>query len=98
MASSADLVLGQPNFTTGTNGTTATTLYTPYGLAVDSFGNVWVCDANNNRVLKYSAATIAAWTSGVASSADLVLGQSNFTTRNGGHHRHRAFLSRQTVG
>ena len=83
-ASSADVVLGQPNFTTGTSGFTAITLSSPERVAVDSSGNVWVADRNNNRVLEYTAATIAAWVSGTASSADLVLGQPNFTSNASG--------------
>ena len=64
--------------------TTATALFYPDRLSVDLSGNVWVSEYSNNRVLEYTAATIAAWTSGVASSADLVLGQPDFTTNTSG--------------
>ena len=46
-ALTADLVLGQPKFITGTFGTTATTLNGPWGVTVDSSGNVWVGDYSN---------------------------------------------------
>ena len=80
----ADGVIGQPDFTTNTSGTTATTLWGPSGVAVDSSGNVWVADTSNRRILQYKASTIAGYTPGVALSADLVLGQVNFTTRSFG--------------
>ena len=53
----ADLVLGQPNFTSnGVNQgatTNANTLYNPQGVAVDSSGNIYVADTFNHRVLVY---------------------------------------------
>ena len=47
------------------------------GVAVDTNGNLWVADTHNNRVLRfpYSSATRAP-----AKVANLVLGQSNFTS------------------
>jgi hypothetical protein len=36
-------------------GVSANSLYTPYGVALDGNGNVYVCDENNNRVLMYPA-------------------------------------------
>jgi hypothetical protein len=58
----ADLVYGQPNFTSNTAGTSATSLKGPIGLAVgcqkDSILNRWYCDlyvadTGNNRVLYF---------------------------------------------
>lgn len=53
----ADLVIGQRNrFLTGPNGpgTSYTTgLRVPTGLTVDSEGNLWVADSNNNRIMRY---------------------------------------------
>ena len=86
-----DLVLGQVNFSSGSvnqslGAPTAATLavYTgsgPYqtGMAVDGSGNLWVTDSGNNRVLRFPAASLG---SGAANdpSADLVLGQTGFTT------------------
>ncbi|MCX7846460.1 MAG: hypothetical protein N2595_00280 [bacterium] len=85
----ADDVWGQPSFTnrSPTNGsapppTSATTLRTQWnygttigafsaGVDVDSAGNLWVADSFNNRVLRFT---------GGSKTADLVLGQANFTS------------------
>jgi len=39
---------------TGTYGSTATLLYTPYDVALDGYRNVYVVDYNNHRIQKYS--------------------------------------------
>src|SRR5207245_778571 len=70
----ATVVIGQGSFTTGTSGTTATTLHSPLGISFDSAGNLWVVDFNNNRILKY----VAPITTGEA--ATVVIGQGTFTT------------------
>jgi streptogramin lyase len=49
----ASLVLGQSSFTTGTIATTQNGLYYPTSVFVDSSGNAWVVDVDNNRVLMY---------------------------------------------
>jgi hypothetical protein len=49
----ADNVFGQPNFVSQGTGTTATSLKSPSGVAVDSAGNVYIADSANNRVLQY---------------------------------------------
>jgi Tol biopolymer transport system component/sugar lactone lactonase YvrE len=53
----ADVVLGQPNFTTGgsfyTTGSRANTFALPYGIALDNQGALYVADYNNNRVVMY---------------------------------------------
>ena len=77
---SADGVLGQPNFTTATNGTTASTLNSPIGVAVGSDGTLWVADTGNNRVLRFTNAVSKA----NGANADGVLGQPNFTTATNG--------------
>ena len=54
----ADLVLGQPDFYTGTSNTGGESLSSmkgPIGVAVDSSGNLYVSDASNNRVLEFNA-------------------------------------------
>jgi len=48
----ANVVLGQPDFTTGSANTTAATLKTPTGV-ITSGGHVIVTDSYNNRVLVY---------------------------------------------
>jgi sugar lactone lactonase YvrE len=75
---SADTVLGQPDFTTYLAGTpSASRMTAPYGVAVDpTTGKIFVCDFNNNRVLRYSSGV--ALTAGA--DAEAVFGQPNFTT------------------
>lgn len=50
---SADGVLGQPNFTTGDTGLSATTFNSPFDLDVDAQGRLWVCDFGNARILRF---------------------------------------------
>ena len=73
----ADMVFGQGGVfntnTTNKGGASADSLNWPGGLAVDSNGNLYVADKENNRVLKYNAPL-------TDTTADLVLGQANFTT------------------
>ncbi len=84
-----DLVLGQSGFNGATAnpiGVLATSLFLnagqgfpPHiGLAFDAAGNLFVSDAGNNRVLRYSVGVLAAGSNGAA--ADLVLGQTSFAT------------------
>jgi hypothetical protein len=71
----ADAVIGQPGFTTGGTSTpSASNLNHPLGLYVAA-NNLWVADADDNRVLKYPDAT--GFTNGA--SATVVLGQTAFT-------------------
>jgi DNA-binding beta-propeller fold protein YncE len=74
--SSSDRVFGQPDFTTSSAGTTASKMNGPVHVFVDASDNLWVSDANNNRVLKF--ANVSALGNGAAASA--VIGQPNFTT------------------
>ncbi len=70
----ADLVLGQPDFTSRATATTATGMRTPY--SVTSTGvQLFVSDQQNNRVLVWNQLPT---TNGQA--ADLVLGQPDFTS------------------
>jgi DNA-binding beta-propeller fold protein YncE len=71
----ADLVLGQPDFVTGTTPpASATRLSYPAGLAFDPAGNLVVSDYGNNRVVRFPAPV----TSGMA--AVDVVGQADFVT------------------
>jgi len=75
----ADLVLGQPDFTTNTSGTSVSLLKQPNGVYADALGNLWVSDYGNKRFLKFSNA--ASKSSGA--DADGVLGQPDFTSNTG---------------
>jgi sugar lactone lactonase YvrE len=73
----ADIVLGQPDFTSIDSGTTNSTFANPPGVAVDpTTGKVFVSDRNNHRVLRFSS--VAAAVNG--SSAEAVFGQADFTS------------------
>jgi len=74
----ADRVFGQPGFTTGApnfGGVSAASLYTPFGIDFDTFGNLFVSDAGNNRILVFFDPLGA----GSEPVADRVIGQPNFT-------------------
>jgi uncharacterized protein (TIGR03437 family) len=83
----ADLVIGQPDFqqvlenypTNNPSQPNAAGLFAPTGLAVDSSGNLYVADRGNGRVLRFPQ-PFANYTPGTMEQADLVLGQSSFTT------------------
>lgn len=70
----ADLVIGQPNFTSFAPGASPSALNLPQGLWVDSANNLWVADAFNSRVLKFldPAST--------DTFADLVIGQPDLSS------------------
>jgi sugar lactone lactonase YvrE len=72
----AEAVLGQPDFTTNTPGTTASTMNMPYGVFADSGGRLWVSEFANHRVLRFDNAAAKA----NGANADGVLGQANFTS------------------
>ena len=67
-------VLGQPNFTTATMATTQNGVQFTTSVFIDSTGNAWVADSNNNRVIMYAPP----FSNGM--NASLVLGQASFTT------------------
>jgi len=83
-----NVVIGQKDFTTSTpnlNGISANTLQLSPGsgaltayLAFDSEGDLWVADAGNNRVLRFNTSALSTGNSNPA--ADMVIGQSNFTS------------------
>lgn len=70
----ADLVLGQAGVGTNAAATTQTGLNKPLGVTVDTSGNIWVADSQNNRVLRYNASSL-----GTGAAADIVLGTTTFT-------------------
>ncbi|MGO9606161.1 MAG: hypothetical protein ACLQAT_22680 [Candidatus Binataceae bacterium] len=86
----ADLVLGQADFIStdcfggvalgDVGGIGADSLCSPMGITVDSLGNLWIADTNDNRVLEYNT-PFAGCSSFpcVGPSANLVIGQSSAT-------------------
>jgi len=70
----ASLVIGQPDFTTGTANTTQNGLSVPWCVAFDGSGNLWVADDGNSRILEYKPP----FANGM--NASVVLGQPNFTS------------------
>jgi uncharacterized protein (TIGR03437 family) len=81
----ADIVIGEPDFATSLcnyptgdpNQPTQSSLCEPTGLAVDTNGNLYVADRGNGRVLRFPAPFAF---QGQLEQADLVLGQTSFTT------------------
>ncbi|MEM6998894.1 MAG: hypothetical protein AAF419_03530 [Pseudomonadota bacterium] len=76
----ADKVFGQSNYTSGGDGTSQNDLSGPRLLTSDKLNNLYVCDAVNNRILVFNE--VGSKSSNA--NADLVLGQSNFTSNSSG--------------
>lgn len=82
----ADLVIGQPDLKTSQinypNGVPLQPsnqgLFNPVGVAVDNNGNLYVADYGNARVVRFPAPF--SQPAGTQATANLVLGQSSFTT------------------
>ena len=74
----ADGVLGQPGFTSDSQGSGQSGMYRPIGVSGDPEGRLWVAEMNNNRVLRFDQA--ASKPNG--GSADGVLGQPGFLGSN----------------
>lgn len=70
----ADIVLGQVDFTSETTGTTGTSMNAPNSVFSDSLGNLWVSETGNNRVLRFANA--GSLTSGASASG--VIGETSF--------------------
>ncbi len=77
-SASADLVLGQADFTSNAVVFDSdTTLTSPYGVAIDpATGKVFVSEVQGNRIVRYASET--ALTNGAA--AEAVFGQADFTS------------------
>lgn len=69
----ASLVIGQPDFTSNSDGSTQNRTNLPSAIAFDGTGNLWVTDSLNNRALEFSRPF------STDESASLVIGQKNFT-------------------
>jgi len=74
----ASIVIGQPDFTTVIGGPGNNKLGQPNNIALDSAGNLFVLDRNNQRALKFSAPL----STGMAAS--IVIGQTDFTSQTSG--------------
>jgi len=72
----ADAVLGQPDFTSGSPFKGSHAISSPESLVVDGAGHLWVVDSSNNRVVRFDNAA----SKQNAVSADGVLGQPDLTT------------------
>ncbi len=72
----ATVVIGQPDVTTVTPGTSAVKMKGPAGITVDSGGRLWVAEQDNHRILRFDNADVLV--TGAAATA--VLGQPGFTT------------------
>ncbi len=75
----ASIVLGQENFTAVGGGGNQSGLFGPEGIAMDSKGNLWISDSENNRVVEFTPPFL------IGESASLVLGQENFSSDNCGN-------------
>ena len=73
---SANVVLGQPDFTTATPGTTANTMNQPAAIAEDRSGNLYVAEQLNCRVTQFQPP----FSNGM--SASVVFGQPDLSTGN----------------
>ena len=71
---SADIVIGQPNFTSTGSSTTQNSLDSPESAIIVN-NRIIIADSGNNRILIYNSIPIAN-----GANADIVLGQSDFTT------------------
>ncbi len=74
-STTATRVYGQPNFTSTGAGVSASNLNDPEGLALDTSGDLYVADSNNNRVLLYRAGS---------TTSTVVFGQSGFFSATSG--------------
>ena len=73
-----DKVYGQPDFNSNApnnGGLSGRTLRSPSGLTFDSAGNLWICDTQNHRIVRYPASALDS----DAPEADLVIGQDLLT-------------------
>jgi len=81
--STADVVIGQSNFTTGTSGTTQTTFNRATGMALDTTVSppiLYIADRDNHRILGYYNYLFIQ----TGAPADFVIGQSDYVTGTSG--------------
>jgi len=71
----ASVVIGQPDFTSGTPATTQDGLASPRGVSLDQQGNLFVADNGNSRVLEFKPPFATDM------NASVVIGQPDFTSK-----------------
>ncbi|GAA5042085.1 hypothetical protein GCM10011506_44780 [Marivirga lumbricoides] len=81
---SADVVIGQTNFTNGGAATSNTRLRAPWNTSIAPDGKLLIADDGNNRVLVYNS--IPTYN---GAAADVVIGQSNFGNNGSGNTANR---------
>ncbi|MDA4112585.1 MAG: hypothetical protein OK474_00870 [Thaumarchaeota archaeon] len=69
----ASLALGQDGYKSSAESTDQYGLWHPYGIAVDSHGNVWVADSGNSRVVEFDSNHVQ------NQVENIVLGQPSFS-------------------
>src|SRR5579872_611984 len=79
---SANIVLGEQNFTVNVNSCSVTVLNaaclsTPESLVFDNSGNLWVADTGNGRILEFASPFKN------YENASIVIGEQNFTASSG---------------
>src|SRR5438270_7694572 len=74
----ATTVIGQPDMTTASNGTSATLNFGFCGMSFDASGNLWAADPFNSRVLEFKTP----FSNGMAAS--VVIGEPDFTSSSTG--------------
>ncbi len=82
----ADIVIGQPNFSSGGNGTSPTSFSQPTDIVFDYANKyAFVADSSNNRVLGFRLTDDYAFESAIGDEADIVFGQDSFTDNSSSH-------------
>jgi hypothetical protein len=72
----ADVVIGQPDFVTGTGNISQSSFSDPFGLAIDATDHLYVSENSNSRILIFNHAS----TLSNVVNADYVLGQTDFVS------------------
>lgn len=88
--SSAEAVLGQPDFVSRNSGVSQNTMNFPVDVVVDKVGRLYVVDNGNNRVVRFDNAASKA----NGANADGVFGQTDFVSASFATAQNRMFFPR----